>query len=81
MDKLVCRIVPSDPKTVVVGKFPRDVGAGVRLVAEWTCVRRGVSISLSYFAVIELAVYEFKEGGAFLRGGIKLFMDGTSNHL
>ncbi len=30
-----------------------------------------MSISLSDFPVIELAVYEFKEGGALLRGGIK----------
>ena len=81
MDKLACRIVLSDPKTVVVGAFTRDVGARVRLVAEWTSFRRGVSISLGNFAVIELAVYEFKKGGALLRGGVKLFVDGTSHRL
>ncbi len=78
---MACRIVSSEPKTVVVGTFPCDVGARVRLVAEWTCVCRGVSISLGELAVIELAVYEFKEGGALLRSGGKLFMDGTSHLL
>ncbi len=73
-----CLIVPSDPNTVVVGTFPRNVGARVRLVAEWISVRRGVSISLSDFAVIELAVYEFKECGALLRDGVHIFVDGTS---
>ncbi len=81
MDKLACRIVPSVPKTVVFGAFTRDVGARVRLVAEWTSFRRGVSISLGDFAVMELAVYEFKEGGALLWNGVKLFVDGTSHRL
>ena len=70
MDKLACRIVPSDPKTFVVGTFPCDVGVGVGLVAEWAFVRRGVSISLGDFAVVYLAVYEFEQGCAFCRGRI-----------
>ncbi len=43
--------------------------------------RRGVSISLGDFAVIELAIYEFKEGGALLRSEVKLFVDGTSHRV
>ncbi len=75
------RIVPSDPKIFVVSTFPCDVGARVRLVVEGAFVRRGVSISLGDFAVIELAVYEFKEGVAFLRSGVKLFVSGTAHRL
>ena len=36
------------------------------LVAEWALVRGGVVLSLNYFAVIELAIYSFEEGGALL---------------
>ena len=59
MDKLACRIMPGDPQTLVFGTFPCDVSARVWLVAEWAFVRGGVSVSHGYFAVTELAVYEF----------------------
>ena len=51
--------MPGDPHTLVFGAFPCDVGARVWLAAEWAFVRGGVSVSHGYFAVIELAVYEF----------------------
>ena len=51
--------MPGDPQILVFGTFPCDMGARVWLVAEWTFVRRGVSVSHGYFAVIELVVYAF----------------------
>ncbi len=44
-------------------------------MAELALVRRGVSISHGDFAVIELAVYEFKEDGALLRSGVEFFCE------
>ncbi len=76
-DKLACRIVPFDPKTFVAFTFPCNVSAGVKLVAKRAVVLRGVSISLSEFAVIELTVYEFKKYGALHRSEVKLFVDDT----
>ena len=81
MDKLACRIVSSDLKTFAVFTFPCDVRAGVRLVAEWAFVHRGLSISLGDFAAIELAVYEFKEDGALLRSRVKIFVNDTAHRL
>jgi hypothetical protein len=51
------------------------------LVAEWAFVRWGVSISHGDFAVIELVVYEIKEGGALLRNGVELFVKSLSHRL
>ena len=81
MDKLACRIVPSDPKTFVVGTFLCYVGARVKLVVEWAFVRRGVSISLGDFTVIDLAVYELKVDGALLRCRFMLLVNGTAHRL
>ena len=57
------------------------VGAGVRPVAEWAFVRWGVSTSPGDFAVVKLAVYEFKQGGALLGSGVELFVYGPAYHL
>ncbi len=65
----------------MIGTFPSDVGAGVRSVAEWTFVRRGVSISHGDLSVIKLTVYEFKYGGALRRSGVELFVYGAADHL
>jgi hypothetical protein len=54
----------------MVWTFSIDVCARVGPMTEWAFVRRDVSISLGDFAVVELAVNEFKEGGALLRVGI-----------
>ncbi len=81
MNKLACCVVPSDPKTGVVGTFSRNVSAGVMHMTEWAFVRRGVSISLGDFAVVQLAVYEFKQDCAFRRGGVEFFVDCTAHLL
>ena len=58
----------------MIGTFPSDVGAGVRLVAEWAFVRWGVSISHGNLAVIELAIYEFEYGYTVRRSGVEFFV-------
>ncbi len=65
----------------MVWTFPSDVGAGVRPVAERAGVRWGVSISQGNFAVVELAVYEFKYGGTLRRSGVEFFVDGAAHRL
>ncbi len=65
----------------MIGTFPSDVGARVRPVAEWAFVRWGVSISHGDLAVIKLAVYEFKYGGALRGSGVELFVYGAAHHL
>jgi hypothetical protein len=71
----------SYPEALVIGALPRDVGAGVRPVAEWAFVRWGVSISHGDLAVIKLTVYEFKYGGALRGSGVELFVYGAAYHL
>ncbi len=50
----------------LVQAFPRNMGAGVRFVAQCARIGRGVSVALSDFAIIDLPVYELEEGGALL---------------
>ncbi len=50
-------------------------------MAERASVRWGVSISHGNFAVVELAVYEFKYGGTFRRVGVEFFVDGAAHRL
>jgi hypothetical protein len=51
-------------ESLLMKAFPHNMCASVRVVAEWTRVGGGVSVSLSKLAIIELAVYGFKEGSA-----------------
>ncbi len=54
----------ADGDSLLMKAFPHNMCARVRFVAEWTRVSGGVSVSLSKLAIIELAVYGFKESSA-----------------
>ncbi len=54
----------ADGESLLMKAFPRNVCARVRYVAEWARVSGGVFISLCKLSIIELTVYEFKEGSA-----------------
>ncbi len=56
----------ADGESLLMNEIPRNMCARVRFVAEWTRVGGGVSVSLSKLAIIELAVFKFKEGSALL---------------
>ncbi len=44
-------------------------------------VRRGVAVSFGEFAIVELAIYEFKKGNAFLGVRDNVPMDGSARSL
>ena len=46
------------------------MGDGVWFGTKWAVVCGGVPISLGQFAVVELPIHEFEEGGALLGNGV-----------
>ena len=55
--------------------------ARVWLVTKWAFVRGGLPISLGQFAVVELSMHEFEEGGALLRNGVEPFVNGLAHYM
>jgi len=48
-------------------------------VTKWALVRGSVPISLGQFAVVELSIHEFEEGGALLGNGDEPFVSGLAH--
>ncbi len=66
VNELTRGIVPPDAEGFVIRALACDVCARVRQVAQRAIVCKRVAISLVEFAIVQLAIYEFEEGGAFL---------------
>ena len=50
-------------------------------MTKWALVRGGVPIFLGQFAVVELSIHEFEEGGALLGNGVEPFVNGLAHYV